>query len=115
MMKSIRGAITVDNNSIDAIKNAVLELFSEIVTRNDLSERDTVFVEFSATKDLNAVYPAKFIRQELGWNDTAFMCVQEMDVINSLPMCIRVLVVCNKSEDFKPEFVYLRGAKNLRS
>ena len=42
------------------------------------------------------------------------MCYNELDVPNSLPMCLRVLVVYNCSDDFKPKFIYLKGAKNLR-
>ena len=115
VIKCIRGAITADNNTIEDMRTSTLELFSEVVKRNNISEENVAYVEFSVTKDLNAAYPAKFIRKDFGWSNTAFMCVQEMDVKDSLPMCIRVLVVYNCPESFEPEYVYLKGAKDLRS
>ena len=78
--KGIRGAITVDENSLKSIKNATLELFQELIKQNNLEEKFVSHVIFTATKDLTAVYPAKFIRQDIGWNNTAFMCMQEMNV-----------------------------------
>ncbi len=114
MIKGIRGAISVDENTTEAIESASLELFKSIVEKNNLREKDVAYVEFTATKDLDKAYPAKFIRKNLGWNDTAFMCVQEMNVENSLKKCIRVLVVVNCEENFKPVFVYLKDAANLR-
>lgn len=112
--KGIRGAITVENNSEASIKDAVCELFSELIKQNSLLKEKVSHVVFSTTKDLDTVYPAKFVRKDLGWDTTAFMCVQEMDVKNSLPMCIRVLITYNCDEDFEPKYVYLKGAKNLR-
>ncbi len=113
--KGIRGAITVDANSEEAIKNAACELFSEMVRQNNLTEEKVSHVIFTVTKDLNAAYPAKYIRKDLNWNKTAFMCVQEADIENSLPMCLRTLVVLNCEENFEPKYVYLKGAKNLRA
>ena len=34
--KGIRGAITVDENSVDSIKNATLELLSALVEQNNI-------------------------------------------------------------------------------
>ena len=112
MLKGIRGAITVESNTADSIRKATIELFTELINKNFLNEENVSYVEFSVTKDLDAVYPAKFVRQDLSWGKTAFMCVQEMHVKNSLPMCIRVLVLADIKE--KPEFVYLKGASDLR-
>ena len=42
------------------------------------------------------------------------MCFNEIDVPNSLRMCLRVMIVINCSENFVPEFVYLDGAEDLR-
>ena len=81
---------------------------------NDITSDMISHVIFTTTNDLNAVFPAKFARLNFGWNDTAMMCFHELDVPDSLPMCLRVLVVVNCSEDFIPKFVYLKGAKNLR-
>jgi chorismate mutase len=113
--KGIRGAITVEENSEQAIKEATLELLSEILEKNNLTDTSKIsHVIFTTTKDLNAAFPAKFPRVELGWNNVAMMCFHELDVPNSLSMCLRVLIVINCEPDFSPDFVYLKGAKTLR-
>ena len=112
--KGIRGAITVDENSVDAIKDATLELLHEIVKQNDIDISKISHVIFTLTDDLNAVFPAKFARIDMGWKETAMMCFHELDVPNSLSKCLRVLIVLNCDEKFTPKFVYLKGASNLR-
>ena len=112
--KGIRGAITVNSNSDYEIKNATLELLSELVKVNHISKEKISHVIFTLTDDLNAAFPAKFARLDFGWDNVAMMCFHELDVPDSLPMCLRVLVVLNCKEDFIPKFVYLKGAQNLR-
>ena len=113
--KGIRGAITVDNNTEDALQKATLELLCEMFEQNNIKgTEDISHIIFTTTKDLNAAFPAKFPRIEFGWDDVAMMCYHELDVPKSLPMCLRILVVYNCTPDFKPKFVYLKGAKDLR-
>ena len=114
MIKGIRGAITVEENSKDAIKTATLELLNEIVLKNNIDKNMISHAIFTLTNDLNAEFPAKFARIDFGWDNVAMMCYHELDVPNSLQKCLRVLVVVNCNEDFNPEFVYLKGAQNLR-
>ena len=113
--KGIRGAITVDNNSEEAIKCATVELLSEMFKANNLNKEYISHIIFTTTKDLNAMFPAKFARIDFGLNEAAMMCFHELDVPNSLPMCLRILIVLNCQETFKPQFVYLKGAKKLRA
>ncbi len=112
--KGIRGAITVEENTSDAIKNATIELLTQMIEANSIKLGKVSHVIFTMTKDLDAAFPAKFARTELGFTETAMMCFNELDVENSLKMCIRVLIVLNCKEDFEPKFVYLKGASNLR-
>ena len=114
-MVSIRGAITVDNNISEEIANATNELFGEIIKQNNIKIDDIVHIIFSMTKDLNAIYPAKALRENFDVADTPLFCTQEADITGSLEKCIRVLVLTN-SEFSKKEVrhVYLKGAKNLR-
>ena len=112
--KGIRGAITVDENSAEAIGSAVIKLLQAIVKKNNLDLNLISHVIFSATPDLNADFPAKYARINLKWKDVPMMCFNEMDVQGAIKKCIRVLVVVNCSENFEPEFVYLEGAKDLR-
>lgn len=112
--KGIRGAITVEKNTEEAIKKATIELLNELVKKNNIELSMISHVIFTLTQDLNAAFPAKFARIDLKWDDVAMMCFHELDVQNSLKKCLRVLIVINCSEEFVPEFVYLEGAKELR-
>lgn len=112
--KGIRGAITVSSNTDYEIKNATLELLSEMVKANNIEQNMISHVIFTLTDDLNAAFPAKFARLDFGWKNVAMMCFHELDVPASLPMCLRVLIVLNCCEDFVPKFVYLKEAQKLR-
>ena len=112
--KGIRGAISVAENSSDALKQATLELLSEMVKANNIELEDISHVIFTTTKDLNAEFPAKFARINFGWTNIAMMCFHELDVPNSLEKCLRVLIVVNCEKTFQPKFVYLKNAENLR-
>ena len=112
--KGIRGAITVEENTSEAIKMATIELLEEIIKRNRFEINHISHVIFSVTPDLNADFPAKFARIDLNWADVPMLCFNEISVPYSLKMCLRVLIVINCSENFEPEFVYLGGAKSLR-
>jgi chorismate mutase len=115
-LRGIRGAITVDANTREAILQASTELLSAMIVANDVQVGDVASAFFSTTPDLNAEFPALAARESLGWSHVALMCAHEMNVPGSLPMCLRILLHVNT--DRSPEqlrFVYLRGAKALRS
>lgn len=112
--KGIRGAITVENNTETAIKSAVIELLSEMIKVNKIEINLISHVIFTLTNDLNAAFPAKFARTELGFTETAMMCFHELDVPDSIAKCLRILIVLNCEVDFKPKFIYLKGASALR-
>ena len=112
--KGIRGAITVDENTSEAIGAATIELLKTIVSKNNIDINLISHVIFSLTEDLNADFPAKYARVNLKWKDVPMMCFNEINVPNSLKKCLRVMIVINCSENFEPEFVYLKGASNLR-
>ena len=112
--KGIRGAITADENTSEAIGAATIKLLQTIMDRNNIETDAISHVIFTVTKDLNADFPAKYARINLKWKDVPMMCVNEMAVPTGLAKCIRVLIVVNCSETFEPEFVYLEGAMDLR-
>lgn len=114
LTKGIRGAITVDENTPEAIREATKELLSTLIMENSIAEKDISHVIFTLTEDLNAEFPAKFARIDFNWNSTAMMCFHELNVPNALPKCLRVLIVLNCEENFIPKFAYLKGAANLR-
>jgi len=112
--KGIRGAITVESNTVQALEDSTLELVDELFKQNGIDKNSLSHVIFTLTDDLNAAFPAKFVRQKLDWSEVAMMCFHELDVPDSLKMCLRILLVVNCKDDFKPQFVYLKGAKALR-
>lgn len=114
MVRAIRGATTVDYNEEDEIVRRTTELLLEICKRNDIKEHDIISVFFTATKDVNAVFPAIAARR-IGWTSTPLMCSEEMDVPGSLPKCIRVLVHAETNlRKNEIKHVYLRDAVSLR-
>jgi chorismate mutase len=112
--RGIRGATTVAENDADKILAATRELLEAMITANGVQENDVASVLFTVTTDLDAVYPAVAARQ-LGWTRTALMCAQEMNVRDSLPRCIRVLVHWNTEKEIDEiQHVYLHEACRLR-
>lgn len=112
--KGIRGAITVEENTPQAIEDATIKLLREMVEKNKIEIDMISHAIFTLTSDLNAAFPAKYARINLEWKEVPMMCFHELDVPNSLPKCLRVLIVVNCGEEFTPEFVYLEGAEALR-
>jgi len=112
--RGIRGAITVEQNSAETILNATRTLLQQIVDANTLDPAEIASVILTATPDLDAVAPARAAR-EMGWTDVPLLCMQEMAVPGSLPMCIRVLIHWNTDlEQDQIRHVYLGRARILR-
>jgi chorismate mutase len=112
--RGIRGAITVPENSKEAIRAATKELLQKMIRINEVKISDITCILFTTTSDLNAAFPAAAAR-ELGWTQVPLLCGHEMNVPGSLPSCLRVLVLYNtykKNEDMV--HVYLGGAVTLR-
>jgi chorismate mutase len=113
-IRGIRGAITVESNTREAIVSATKELLSEILKNNKLKVEDIASVVFSASQDLNAEFPAVAAR-ELGWNDTPLLCTREIEVPGSMRKCVRVLLHVNSDKKQKEmKHVYLKDAVKLR-
>ncbi|HDP36422.1 MAG TPA: chorismate mutase [Candidatus Atribacteria bacterium] len=114
LVRGIRGAITVNNNTKEEIIKFTKELLIALHKENDFKIEDIVSVFFSATPDLNAAFPAQAAR-ELGWDKVPLFDMQEIDILGSLPQCIRVLIQINCSKNqTEIKHCYLRGAKTLR-
>lgn len=111
---SIRGAITVEENAVDSILSSTKELLYEIEARNDIDRENVISIMFTATKDLDKVYPARAAR-EIGYVHSGLMCFNEMVVEESLDKCIRIMILYNSNKNQKDiNHVYLKGAKILR-
>lgn len=113
-MIAIRGATTIKQNAVEEIKEASIELFTEIINANELKLEGITAIFFSCTSDITKDYPGKFVRKHFNLNNTAIMHYNEMQVEDSLKMCIRVLLIVNTEHNNKITYVYLNEAKKLR-
>ncbi len=115
LTRGIRGATTLKENSAEAIKSAVVELLGEIIKLNEVQKEDIAFIIFTVTSDVNADFPAKYARLEMGFDTVPMMCYREMEVEGSMPLCMRILVTVNTEKTQKEiKHCYQKGAKALR-
>lgn len=113
-VRGIRGAITVSENEIKDIIEDTKTLLSKMIMDNEIDETEIVSVFFSTTKDLNATFPAKAAR-ELGLHDTPLLCLNELDVPNSLEKVVRILMHVNSlKKQTEMKHIYLKEAIKLR-
>ena len=114
MVRAVRGATTINENTAEEINSATIELLKDLTKQNDISEDDIVSIIFSVTSDINAAFPATAARQ-MGWTRVAMMCTYEIDVPGSLRKCIRVMMhIETEKKNSELKYVYLREAKRLR-
>ncbi len=112
---SIRGATTASENSIEGIEDAVVELIDELISRNNLIKSNLLSITFTATKDLDACFPASIARKCNGLDSVAFLDCQQMHVPNDVNFCIRIMAQVLLPKNFSVNHPYLRGASKLRT
>jgi chorismate mutase len=85
-----------------------------MIRLNGIESEDVASALFTVTTDLDAEFPALAARR-LGWMNVPLICSYEIQVPDSLPRCIRVLVNWNTDKTQK-EIVhaYVNDAKQLR-
>ena len=113
-LHALRGAITVERNDAEEILAATRELMTQVMERNQLGPEQMVSCIFSATADLTAQFPAVAAR-DLGLDRVPLLCTQEIDVPGALERVIRVLIHYYAANGHKPQHVYLRDARALRT
>lgn len=113
-IRAIRGAITVDADTPEEIATRTTTLLATLYERNGLVHDDVISILFTATQDLASAPPAAAARG-FGLVDVPLLCAQEMPVIGSLPLCIRLMlhVETERTRD-ELRHVFLRGATSLR-
>ena len=112
-LRALRGAITVDHNSAEAILDGTEELLHAILERNELAKEDLVSCIFTTTDDLNAEFPAVAARR-IGLSAVPLLGAREMNRPGALERVIRVLVHCYADPERPAQHVYLRDAVQLR-
>ncbi len=114
-VRAIRGATTASENTVDAIREALMELLDEIETRNQLEPSEIISATFTVTRDLDAIFPAAIARQRHEWDNVPMLDVQQMHVEGSMERCIRLLIHANlPASNTQVYHTYLRQAKSLR-
>jgi chorismate mutase len=113
-VRGLRGATTVEEDTVPQVTERSQELMQELMDSNGLVEDDIISVLFTATADVTSTFPATAIR-EIGFGAVPLLCAAEIAVPGSMPLCIRVLlhVHTSKSRD-EIKHVYLHGAQGLR-
>jgi len=111
----IRGATTASGNSAEEIEDAVVELIDALIARNNLPKSNLLSITFTATKDLDACFPASIARKCNGLDSVAFLDCQQMHVINDIDFCIRMMAQVLLPQNNLAKHPYLRGAAKLRT
>jgi chorismate mutase len=115
MTRGIRGAITVEEDTREAILSSARELLQKMLEANQISDLDTIgAMIFTLTDDLCAAFPAEAARQ-LGMQMVPLINSREVPVPGALPRVIRVMILWNTHLSQKQvKHVYLRDAVRLR-
>ena len=114
MVRGLRGATTVEVDSVEQVTERSQELMLRLMERNELVEDDIVSALFTATADVTSVFPATAVR-EIGFGAVPLLCAAEIAVPGAMPLCIRVLLhaYTTRTRD-EIHHVYLHGAQGLR-
>jgi monofunctional chorismate mutase len=114
-VRVLRGAITAEDNTKEAIVEATTELLEEMLDRNDVATDDVIFILFTATKELTAEFPAAVVRK-LGLSHIPVLCARELDVEGALPFTIRAMMMLYTEKAREQlRHVYLKDARQLRT
>jgi chorismate mutase len=125
MIRGVRGATTVTENTSDAIFEATKELLVEMLGANDICQNantptleeleEVCSIMFTVTHDLNAAFPAEAARNGLGMKFVPLLNALEIQVPNRLERAIRVMMHINTNKAQRDvKHIYLRGATVLR-
>lgn len=114
-VRAIRGATTVDVDTREQVIERTQELVRELVARNGLADEDLISILFTATDDVRSAFPAEAAR-EAGLTQVPLMCARELDVVDGIERCIRIMVhVMTDREAHDLRHPYLHGARQLRT
>ncbi|OQA06964.1 MAG: Chorismate mutase AroH [Firmicutes bacterium ADurb.Bin373] len=114
VLRGIRGAITVEQNSAKEILAASRELLDAIIKENDVVAEDIASIIFTMTADLDACFPARAARDK-GFKYVPLLDTLELNVPGSLARCVRILVHVNTAKSQKDiKHIYLKEAACLR-
>jgi prephenate dehydratase len=110
----IRGATTVEADTLEEILDATQDLLVRMQELNGFDTADIASILFSSTQDLRSTFPARAARR-LGWLEVPMLCTHEVDAPSGVARCIRVLIHWNTDKPAREiRHAYLRGSRVLR-
>jgi chorismate mutase len=111
-MRALRGATTVDEDTIEQVTQRTQALLAAMVARNGVDHAKVISVLFTATDDIHSMFPATAARA-VGFGDVPLLCARELDINGAQPRCIRVMMHLETSNE-QLHHIYLEGARGLR-
>ncbi len=109
-----RGAIFAENTK-DSIAEKAVKLFNAVVEKNGIASEDVVSLQWTMTRDLDAMNPATALRlgkPAIEVSEIPLFCSQEAFIQGGRPKVIRLLLTAYMER--KPVPVFLDGAEALR-
>ena len=113
-LTALRGATTSKGDKASFIKEAVIELIKELITRNNLHEENIISITFTVTRDLTSCFPASIARKYFNFDKVALLDCQQMFVPDDINFCIRLLALVYLESDKQSLHPYLNGSSKLR-
>ena len=113
-VRGIRGAISVRENTSEAMIEATQRLLREILAANAVQTCEIASVLFSVTADLTVLFPALAARG-IGFENVPMLHCTEIAVDGAMDRVIRVLMHVNTETSQKDiKHIYLDKAVALR-
>ena len=113
-LTALRGATTSKGDTDCFIKDAVIELIQELITRNNLKQQNIISITFTVTSDLTSCFPASIARKYFNFDKVALLDCQQMFVPNDIKFCIRLLALVYLESGKESVHPYLNESSNLR-
>jgi len=113
-LSALRGATTSKGDTDTYIREAVIELIDELITRNNLKKENIVSITFTVTKDLTSCFPASIARKHFNFDEVALLDCQQMFVPNDIKFCIRLLALVYLESAKQSIHPYLNESAKLR-
>ena len=113
-LTALRGATTSKGNTDYFIKDAVIELIKELITRNNINKENIISITFTVTRDITSCFPASIARKYFNFDEVALLDCQQMYVPNDIKFCIRLLALVYLESDKQPIHPYLNESAKLR-
>jgi chorismate mutase len=111
-VRALRGATTVDEDTLEQVTQRTQALLAAMVERNGVDHANVISVLFTATDDIHSMFPATAARS-VGFGDVPLLCARELDINGAQPRCIRVMMHLETTNE-QLHHVYLEGARGLR-